>query len=129
MKLSGRMRMLIGVLAGLALISVAVMATQGSERATPAATVALADHPACDGQCATCPHAGTENCPRATTGDGDAAPTVDADRCIGCVRCVNVAPGAFRIIPETGKAEVIEGASAAEIALGAKACPVNAVIQ
>jgi ferredoxin len=69
-----------------------------------------------------------EGCPDAaacaTVGD-DAS--VDAERCIGCVRCVNVAPEAFRMNPETGKAEVIDGAPAEAVEHGAEACPVHAV--
>ncbi len=52
--------------------------------------------------------------------------TVDAAACVGCKRCVAVAPTAYRMDPQTRKAEAIPGASAAGLEAGARACPVNA---
>lgn len=130
MQLSGRLRTMIGVLCGLVLISVAVIATQGSQQAAPATVATHVEQAHCTGDCATCPNARTEPCPpgeAAETTSSDAS--VDADRCIGCVRCVNVAPEAFQMNPETRKAEVIDGAPADSIALGARACPVDAITQ
>ncbi|MGI5818509.1 MAG: ferredoxin [Armatimonadota bacterium] len=129
MKLSGRLRMIVAVFAGLALISAAVVATQGSQRIGAAAVVAEAEQPPCSGDCANCPAAKRANCPAAAAREqASTAPSVDAERCVGCVRCVNVAPEAFRMNSETRKAEVIAGAPAAAIERGAKACPVDAVI-
>jgi ferredoxin len=128
MKLSGRLRTIVGVLVGLALIAVGVVATQSSQQSAPAA-VALQEHP-CSGECATCPHAAADSCPAVETDDAAAETAhVDQDRCIGCVRCVNVAPDAFRINPDTGKAELIDTAPADAIARGARACPVDAIEQ
>jgi len=53
--------------------------------------------------------------------------TVDAAACIGCKRCVAVAPEAFRMNAKTNKAEIIPGAPAAAIKRGAAACPVDAI--
>jgi len=144
-------------LAVLALVAITVMASQGrNELATadqPVATAA-SQTAGCSGQCAGCPNAQSEGpaadaasptegavaehvsdcsgqcegCSSAHAESGESA-SVDAEKCVACVRCVNVAPNAFRMNPDTGKAEVIEGASAEDVALGAKACPVHAVIQ
>lgn len=57
----------------------------------------------------------------------EVAVTVDTAACIGCQRCVAVAPAAFRMNPQTHKAETIPGASAAHLERGAQACPVRAI--
>jgi ferredoxin len=56
------------------------------------------------------------------------AARIDAERCVGCARCVNVAPEAYRMNPDTEKAELIEGAPREAVEAGAKACPVDAII-
>ncbi len=120
----------------LALVAIVVVASQepGRQVATDQVAVATA-HPdeGCTGQCATCPNAKTEGYPGAATCEAvaqcPAGASVDAEKCVGCVRCVNVSPEAFRMNPETGRAEVIPGASAEDIARGAQACPVHAVIR
>ncbi len=126
MKLNGRARILVGVVAGLALIAVTVIAAHeipGTEQVAVGA-----EEPECSGQCADCPLAGTEECPAGNcSGDAEAVAEVNADRCIGCGRCVQAAPEAYRMNPETGKAEIIEGAPAEAIERGAKACPVGAI--
>jgi len=140
MELSGRLRMIFGLLAGVALIAVAVLAVQGGAPSTTAiATIdqdnaavpaTNAEHTTCTGDCATCPNAQSHPCPP-ESGAADDEPSetasVDTDRCIGCVRCVNVSPEAFRMDPETRKAEVIAGADPDAIARGAQACPVDAI--
>ncbi|MFW6155849.1 MAG: ferredoxin [Armatimonadota bacterium] len=135
MQLSERLRIVLAGLAGIALVAVTVMAAQGTGPQdivqTDPASVAVEHEQDCTGECATCPYAGTDTCPHATADDSasDSVPdaTVDTERCIGCARCVNVAPEAFRMNPETRKAEIIEGAPASAIACGAKACPVDAI--
>ena len=124
MEMSRRLRTIFGVLTGLALISVAVLAIQGDGQSVPATTVVHSDSPACTGECATCPHAQSEGCPPGTVADGA---RVDPDKCIGCVRCVNIAPDAFEMNPETRKAEIVDGASAEDVARGAQACPASAI--
>lgn len=127
-QLSGQLKIALGVLAALALVTIVVMAA-GPEKVAPAdaKTVAAGQQAAGhSGQCADCPNAAA--C-EAASEERPAGPSVDAEKCIGCTRCVNVSPGAFRMNPNTGKAEVIEGASSEEIAVGARACPVHAVIQ
>lgn len=52
--------------------------------------------------------------------------TVIPERCIGCVRCVNVAPTAYRMNRD-GKAEVIEDAPLDAALLGVRACPEDAI--
>lgn len=127
MRQSTRWRTAVAVLAGLALIGLAVVAAQGTGGtiAGSSEVMASAEQSAapCTGECATCPHAGTERCPAASASE----PTLDADRCIGCVRCVNVSPEAFRMNPETGKAELIPGAPVECVERGALACPVDAI--
>jgi len=129
LELSGRFRTIFGALAGLALISAAVPAIDNGTPPAPAAVASEGDV-ACTGDCATCPHAQDQPCPPETTeNEQTAVARVDADKCIGCVGCVNVAPEAFRMNPETRKAEVVAGASAEDIQRGVKACPVDAIVQ
>ncbi len=69
-----------------------------------------------------------------TTLSGCSEPSVPAagrvavipERCTGCVRCVNVAPEAYRM-NFAGKAEVLEDAPLNAAKLGAKACPDDAI--
>ena len=130
MKLSGRFRMIFGVFTGLALISMAVVAIQGSTQSNSVVATAHQDGATCSGDCATCPHAQSQPCPPEATDDAQSEKAfVDAERCIGCVRCVNVSPEAFRMNPETRKAEVIDGAAAEDVSRGALACPVDAIVQ
>ncbi len=75
------------------------------------------------GDCTSCPYAGTDQCPAA------AKPYVDASKCIGCSKCVRVAPEAFEINEQTGKAQIKPAAPPEAIARGAKACPVDAVVR
>jgi ferredoxin len=85
---------------------------------------------ACSGNCDLCSPADTAPCPPAATDERPASDTaqVDPKACVSCVRCANVAPEAFRMTPETRKAEVIDGAPAEAIERGAMACPVDAVV-
>ncbi len=129
MTVSSRLKITLGVLAGLALIAVTVIAATG-----PGAEVAATGQASgCTGscvestaQCADCPAAKSS-----TTGASEAytCATVVAGRCIGCGRCVAAAPEAFSMNPQTGKAEIKPGAPADAIARGAKACPVGAITQ
>lgn len=126
MRLTGRSRVMIAIVAGLALIAVTVMAARDVGPRMHGSSVA--ERSDCSGQCAGCPLAGTERCPAVKRGaDAEECATVIADRCIGCVKCVRVAPEAYRMNPDTNKAEIIPGAPAEAIARGARACPVNAV--
>jgi len=120
--------LLIGVVA-VALVAVAYAAvgrsTAGPAQATEiAAEVATAN---AGGDCASCPYAGTDKCPAAAA--AAKKPYVDASKCIGCGKCVRVAPEAFEIDKKTGKAKIKVGASKVAVARGAKVCPVDAVIQ
>jgi ferredoxin len=132
MPLSKKLRTILIAFACLTLVAFTVAAMTGApDAATTSATpAASAEEPPCSGNCETCPHAGSEGChERAAADEVDAGPdaTVDPERCIGCARCVNVAPEAFRMNSDTGKAEVIEGASEECIECGARACPVDAI--
>lgn len=129
MKLSGHFRVLVGVLTGLALLAVVVLAIQRSGQPAPMMLAAAHDGEiVCNGDCATCPHEKSSLCSAQASDESQAATAhVDADRCIGCARCVNISPQAFRMNPETRKAEVIDGATAEDIACGMQACPVGAV--
>ena len=135
-RLSGHLKHILAAQLVLALVVIAVVGSQ--ERGEPTATDPIAATAAqqaddCTGQCAGCPNAKVEGDPVDATDESAAESTedasVDTEKCIACVRCVNVAPEAFRMNPDTGKAEVIEGASAEDIARCAQACPVHAVIQ
>ncbi|MFP3904476.1 MAG: 4Fe-4S domain-containing protein [Armatimonadota bacterium] len=77
----------------------------------------------CTGECANCPNAVKDGTQATDT------PYVDADKCIGCGRCVRVAPEAFEINSDTAKAEVKDGAPADMVEKGARACAVDAVVQ
>jgi ferredoxin len=126
MKLNGRARIVVGIVVGLGLIAVTVIAAHEIPRAEQVAVAP--EQPECSGQCANCPLAGTEECPAGNcSGDAEAVAEVNADRCIGCGRCVHAAPEAYRMNSETGKAEVIEGAPAEAVERGAEACPVGAI--
>ena len=127
MPVSRKLRMILTFLALFALVAVGVMAVQHGTAPEPIAQ--SVEGTACSGDCANCPLAGSESCHRGDPGEAEAGSqaTVDQERCIGCVRCVNVAPEAFEMDPETGKARVIEGAPAESIEHGARACPVDAV--
>jgi len=129
MTMSSRHKITLGVLAGLALIAVTVVAATG-----PAPDVAATDQGSgCTGSCAECT-AQCADCPavKSCTGgacEAQACATVVASQCIGCGRCVAAAPEAFTMNPQTGKAEIKSGAPADAIARGAKACPVGAITQ
>ncbi len=125
MTMSGRAKTVLGMLAGVALVAVTVLAATVPNVDQPAATEVAA----CTGQCADCPLAGTDQCPTATDGtrDAEACATVNSDRCIGCAKCVRVAPEAYQMNPQTGKAEIKPGAPADAIQRGAKVCPVGAI--
>ncbi len=80
--------------------------------------------------CAACPLAGTDQCASSPTAVTDkSAAYVDTSKCIGCSKCVKVAPEAFELDADTGKAEIKDGASEEAIARGAEACPVGAVVK
>ncbi len=119
--------LLIGVVA-VALVAVAYAAV-GRSPAGPAQDTEITAEVAtvnAGGDCASCPYAGTDKCPAAAAAK---KPYVDASKCIGCGKCVRVAPEAFEIDKKTGKAKIKVGASKAAVARGAKVCPVDAVVQ
>lgn len=124
MKLNGRLRTILIAFAVLALLAIGVVAMQGDTTPGTEAVAVNAGGETCSGDCSTCPHATAAEGGNAEAG---AAPSVDQTRCVGCVRCVNVAPEAFRMNPETGRAEIIEGAPSESVERGAKACPVDAI--
>lgn len=118
---NGRTRIALAVAAALVLVAVTVFAAREAIAPAPAEQVV-----ACGGECATCPYA--DSCSKADPVTGDGAPCVTVtDRCFGCGQCVKAAPDAFRINPQTGKAEVIPGAPADAVARGAAACPIGAI--
>jgi len=73
---------------------------------------------ACTGQCTDCPLAAEV---------GESGAQVDPDKCIGCGRCVQVAPEAYEWNLTTRKAEVKPDAPPEALVRGAEACPVDAV--
>ncbi len=104
--------------------SLETAARTGTDCAGPETHAALPhDAASCEG----CPYAGSSDCNAATS--CIAKPYVDPDKCIGCNKCVRVAPDAFEMDKQTKKAEIKPGAPAASVAKGAKACPVEAVVQ
>ena len=126
--------------AKLALLVVAVVATAAVGYTLYGGDQALAGT-VCVSTGEVCPHAGSEceGCPHAapavgqsgaeTTVEAGAAPRVDPSKCIGCTKCVRVAPDAYTMNPDTNKAEIRPGAPAASVEKGAKACPAGAVIR
>lgn len=136
MKMTARHKLTGGVLAALALVAVTVVAATVPGPGAPAtATTPCAGQCSdCVKTCADCPTAATPPCAEAQgcSGGGcaaEACATVDAARCIGCGKCVAVAPEAYRMNPQTGRAEIKPGAPADAIARGARVCPVKAVNQ
>jgi ferredoxin len=126
---NSRYRVILGIFAAVALIGASLLAIH-SDSTAPTHTATQPDAQACTGDCDNCSHAHTKPCPPPADEQATSEiARVDPDRCIGCVRCVNVAPRAFRMNPETSKAEVVDGAPADAIERGAIACPVDAVIQ
>lgn len=127
MKLRAWTKTGLGVLAAALLVGLTVAAVQ-QEPAQPAQEAVAATGTECTHQCATCPLRGTDAC-AATSGTCQVQPcaTVDESRCVGCGKCVAVAPEAFEIDPETGKAKIKDGASGEDINRGARACPVGAI--
>lgn len=127
MKLTGWTKTAMGVLAAAVLVGLTVAAVhQEPMQAGEAAVAATATE--CTHQCATCPLRGTDACPAGSdTEQAQPCATVDASRCVGCGKCVAVAPEAFEIDPETGKAKIKDGASQEDIARGIRACPVGAI--
>ena len=113
----------IGVIA-VAYASLETAVNSGTDCTGPQTHAALPhDAASCEG----CPYAGTTECPAATS--ATSKPYVDQDKCIGCGKCVRVAPDAFEMNTQTKKAEIKPGAPAASVCKGAKACPVGAVKQ
>ena len=124
--------------AKLALVLVAIVAAAavgytayGGDQAV-AGTVCASTGEVCthdDTACAGCPYvaAAARESGVGDTAQATASPRVDSSKCIGCTKCVRVAPDAFKMNPSTNKAEVKPGAPAASVEKGAKACPVGAV--
>ncbi len=124
--------------AKLILLAVAVVAAAavgytayGGDRAL-AGTVCPSTGEVCthdDTGCAGCPYvaAAARDSGVDDTAHATASPRVDPSKCIGCTKCVRVAPDAFKMDPSTNKAEVKPGAPAASVERGATACPVGAV--
>lgn len=124
--------------AKLALLVVAVVAAAavgysayGGDQAV-AGTVCPSTGEVCtddDTGCAGCPYvaAAARESGADDTAQAAASPRVDPSKCIGCTKCVRVAPDAFQMNPSTNKAEIKPGAPAASVEKGAKACPVDAV--
>ena len=87
----------------------------------------------CTGDCATCPKASATTGATAATADQAAAgrkvPVVDADKCVGCVKCVRIAPKVYQMDPTTGKAKVVnpQGADQATIQKSIDVCPRKAI--
>jgi len=116
MTMSRKRKTALAALAALALIAVTVVAATGL-RPHMAVTEQTSGRV---GACADCAEA---------TCSAEACASVVADRCIGCARCVAVAPEAFRMNAQTGEGEITPGAPARAIARGAQACPVGAIVQ
>lgn len=128
MKPDRKLKIALGVVTALVLVGVIAMGTQQTTDETTAAVERAAGTEGYADQCATCPLRNTDEC-ACDSGECTTGPcaVVDAERCVGCARCVRVAPEAFRMNPETGRAEVIDGASVEDIERGAQACPVKAI--
>ena len=132
MRLSKSVRaMLVGAcsMALLAVMVVGVRGTVASSRGAGGAVAGIAAED-CSGDCATCPMASTDQCANCATAAADkSAAHVDSTKCIGCAKCVKVAPEAYEMDADTGTAKIQDGASQEAIERGAKACPVGAVVK
>ncbi|MCD6350982.1 MAG: ferredoxin [Armatimonadetes bacterium] len=55
--------------------------------------------------------------------------SVDADKCVGCGKCVRIAPDVYQLDPVTGKAKVVnpQGADKETIQRTIDNCPVGAI--
>lgn len=132
MRLSKSVRTMVVGACSIALLAVMLVGVRGTVAAYRGADGALAGIAAadCSGNCAACPMAGTDQCAScATTVADKSTPHVDSSKCIGCGKCVKVAPEAFEIDTDTGKAKIKDGASQEAIERGAKACPVDAIVK
>jgi ferredoxin len=123
MKTTRLMRVI--MIAGLTFVLVAGVYAVLEARAASTPGEAVAEISGCEG----CPLAGTDQCSAFAAAEAADKPYVDAAKCIGCNKCVRVAPDAFAMDAKTGKAYVKPGASAASVTRGEKACPVDAVKQ
>lgn len=135
MELSKHLRVMLTAMACLALVAVVFAGLQAAEGpgTVEAPVTERAGETPCTGACATCPHADSTECDASghvgdvREDDEQNEASVDAERCIGCARCVNIAPEAFAMDSETKKAKVVEGASPEAVHRGAQACPVDAI--
>lgn len=133
MKLRRGVKIALAVFAALMLVAVTSLAVRETPAQTETSATVASTPVECTGQCADCPLAGTEQCAAchesadARTAEAQSAREVDAAKCIACGRCVQVAPDAYEIDPDTGKARIKDGAPADAIEAGARACPVGAI--
>jgi len=112
-----------GVLLGLVLAALlAVPLVYGFSQQHPDAQAQVSA--SCDGDCSACSECAT--CPAATA----KGPEVKADKCIGCEKCVRIAPHTFAMNPKTKKAYVkdADGDPPASILKAAKRCPTRAIV-
>ncbi len=132
MKLTRNAKLALIVVALMAAVGVGYTAYGGDQARVAAACQSTPEACGHDATaCAGCPYAATAARESGLGGGAEASstPRVDADKCIGCQKCVRVAPDAFKMNTGTKKAEVKPGAPAGSIEKGAKACPVDAVIR
>ena len=129
MKLSESLRTVLAGVGSLALVAVMVTGVRGTVVAYRGGDSAVAHAAAVEGadSCAACPLAGTEEC--ASCAAESSKPHVDTEKCVGCTKCVKVAPEAFEMDAETQKASIKDGAPKDAIARGAEVCPVGAVVK
>lgn len=133
MKLTQNLRTLLVSVCSIALVVVLLSGVRSTVAAHRNADGAVAGIAAaeCSQSCADCPLAGTEQCTGCATASGteQKKPYVDASKCVGCAKCVKVAPEAFEMDKESGKAKIKKDAPAEAIARGAAVCPVSAVVK
>lgn len=82
--------------------------------------------PSCSGACTTCPVAARGECPSPGACEADTA-HINQDKCVKCLRCVQVAPEAYELDAATGTVRIRPDAPAEDVERGAQACPVHAV--
>jgi len=129
MKLTQNLRTLLVSVCSIALVVVLLSGVRGTVAAHRSADGAVAGIAAaeCEQSCANCPLAGTEQCSSCASEQSKAH--VDASKCVGCAKCVKVAPEAFEMDKDSGKAKIKKDAPAEAIARGAAVCPVGAVVK
>jgi len=132
MRFTKTMRTLLVRVGWIALVAVLLVGVRGVVAAYRGSDDAMTGVAAHDyySNCTACALLGKDQCTDYATpcAAEKSKPYVDTDKCVGCGKCVKVAPQGFEMDESTGKAKIKEDAPKEAIERGAKACPVSAVV-